>query len=359
VTVVIDTTTDLFDGARVEAVLADPGIAAAINDGTLNLVVVDSLAKFAQAGRDKYTGGVIQTYNNGNAYFHDFNAALDAMQLTPEYALSDPANRFFAAMLDPTYARPSFEGQLAAVRASTNALSAALRAPVGVGVANPIHVVDAPAVLQALEDLEPQNTRRAGTPEYVATGPSRALVNFAGRPCIELTSRSGHGVSDIPMLGLKLNRLMVDTADGGWTNNGGVRLRTFGLIHNYLQALCQARDLPLTTRGSFGFDHATLTDALPPNTMRLTVGLEDDAQITAYATILRQASADIGAHFGDAGRFGVYAGASMGIKGHIENPVDRTTIMQKSAAYRVSQGVDIPFEHFITLCRDPGAYVVP
>lgn len=353
VTVVIDTTTDVFDGARTVDVLADPGIAAAINDGTLNLVVVDSLAKFAQAGRDKYTGGVIQTYNNGNAYFNDFNTALADMQATPEYALSDPANRFFAAMLDPVYARPSFEGQLAQVRASTNALSAALRSAAGPGEAPPIHVMDAPNVLQALEALEPPNTRRAGAPEYVPSGPSRALVNFGGRPCIELTSRSGHGDSDIPMLGLKLNRLMGDRIDGGWTDNGDVRTRTFGLIHNYLLAVCQARDLPLNTRGSFGFDHATLTGALPPNTMRLTVGLEDAAQVTAYATILRQASVDIDAHFGDAGRFGAYVAVSDGIKDQIEDPVARTAIMKKSEEYRVRHGGDIPFDRFIALCSSP------
>jgi hypothetical protein len=329
VTVVIDTTTDIFDGARTAAVLADPAIATAIGDGTLNLVVVDSLAKFAQAGRDKYTGGVIQTYNDGSPYFNDFNVALNTMQAMPEHALSAPANRFFAAMLDPTYAKSSFEGQLAAVRASTNALSAALRT--------------------------------AGALPLIHVDPGAEPVALSGRPCIELTSRERHGVSDIPMLGLKFNRLMADPGpgpgQGGWTANGGVRNRTFGLIHHYLLALCQARDLPLSTRGSFGFDHATLTEALPPETMRLTVGLEDDSQIAAYATILRQASAEIQAHFdittavtGERARFNDYAANSVGIAAKLENPERRTAIMEAAAAHRATHGVDMPFADFVAFC---------
>lgn len=319
VTVVVDATTDIFDGARTQAILNDPAIAAAIGDGTLNLVVMDSLAKFAQAGRDKYTGGVVQVYNNGDAahpYFNDFNHALDVQLADPSNALSLFANRLFAATLDPTYARPSVMGHLTLVRQATNLVSRLLRA----------------------------------APDPVLGLGGRPLVR-SGRyvPVIELLPRhmDSNGIGDVPMLGLCFNPLKY----GSWGRDDAKNNRLFTLIHHYLLSVAQAKNLEMSTRGSFGFDHATLAPAVPPETMRLTIGLEGGTTELKYANLLRTASDAIGGYFGDKGSRDSYFHDSVGIDQALRNPEKRTAMMQHVAAYFRDTGTDIPIGEFVDFCK--------
>lgn len=152
------------------------------------------------------------------------------------------------------------------------------------------------------------------------------------------------------MIALKLNPLISNT----WTDNNDIKDQAFTLIHRYLLALTQARNLPMTARGSFGFDHATLTDAVSPNTMRLTVGLEDDTDVTQYATIFRIASRSISNHFDNQDHFLAYTANAITITGHLNSGRDRTIIMKKTADYwRVNPNTDIPFSNFVRLCQDP------
>ena len=270
-----------------------------------------SLAKFAQAGRDKYTGGVIQVYNAGTPYFNAFNRALDQLQREPSCQLSTPANRFFSVMLNPHYGRPSFLGQLEGVRGSTNYLAQLLRSARG------------------------------------TDGVEAQPISGSHNPCIELVSRHGNQDGDIPMLALKVNRLIYNT----WTHKKDIKENTYTMIYHYLLALSQARDLPMSPRGSFGFDHATLSEAVSPHTMRLTVWLEDSKDIVQYATIFRTANTAIAAYFDNKDTFKAYIRGSTNVHDNLAPGKTRTDIMKRAAQYRQGPlGRDMPFPDFVQLC---------
>ncbi|MBA2368066.1 MAG: hypothetical protein H0V82_03475 [Candidatus Protochlamydia sp.] len=61
-TFIVDTSTTMYWDKDIENVIKQ--FSKEIENGILNLVVINSLAKFAMCGLDKYTGGTMHVYNN-------------------------------------------------------------------------------------------------------------------------------------------------------------------------------------------------------------------------------------------------------------------------------------------------------
>ena len=60
-TVIIDTSTTFFTTEEIKKIVAQ--FDQQIEEGKINLILINSLAKFAMCGLDKYTGGLIQTFS--------------------------------------------------------------------------------------------------------------------------------------------------------------------------------------------------------------------------------------------------------------------------------------------------------
>jgi hypothetical protein len=91
ITLVIDTSTSMFYDSKVQEIVNY--YKDLINDGTLNLVFINSLAKFSMCGLDKYQGAAIIVYNNGSERFKGFNEHLERYE--SREPISPEANAFF------------------------------------------------------------------------------------------------------------------------------------------------------------------------------------------------------------------------------------------------------------------------
>lgn len=77
-TLILDVTLNALTDVEIQAVLEQAS--PLIEQGLLNLVLVQSLTKFAQLGLDKRSAGCSITFNDGNDPWKDFNAKFDEIE---------------------------------------------------------------------------------------------------------------------------------------------------------------------------------------------------------------------------------------------------------------------------------------
>jgi hypothetical protein len=236
-TVVIDTSTTIFSSQDMQDIV--DRYKDEIDTGLLNIVVVNSLAKFSMCGLDKYTGGVVQTYNNPQAFWA-FNDKLDKRKSVEK--LSPEAERFFYLFF--RYGHENIDQYLATVNRNTEILYQKL------------------------------------VPELQAK-PS----------AISLSQRNS---DRIPMLSFKFdsfvnnlishNKLPEEYAIDAQANLAS-------LMQYYIYALAKAEGLPMDCRLSFGFAHANINECWIA--LRLTVGLENPELLEKYKKILIKANKEL------------------------------------------------------------------
>lgn len=230
-TVVIDTSTMEPDSSEIQKILDNKEIQKAINLGFLNLVTVCSLAKFGMAGLDKYSGGVIQTYNSGQ-FFKPFNDYLIKMQA--KESPSPEADSFFSLFF--TCGKELIKNYHKYIIDQTN------------------------YVYKKLISLKLQT-------------PGAKL---------SLAKRDGN----IPMLSFQLDNVIFALSSKTKTFNGAHEAKTnlAKILDQYIYGLAKKMGLPLDNRPSFGFPVSSINASGPA--LRLTVGFEKAEILEGYVNLL-------------------------------------------------------------------------
>jgi len=234
-TVVIDTSTSLFSSSDIQQ-LVDRFIVE-IDAGQLNLVVVNSLAKFSMCGLDKYTGGVVQTYNNAKK-FEAFNEHMTKRQ--SQEKLSPEADRFFNLFFSC-----------------------------------------APGLVEKY--LESVNTNTETLYQSLTTGLQ------CGTTAMQLAEKKSER---IPMISFQFDnvikhlesKMIPDVQDQAKANLSI-------LMQYYIYARAKALGLPMDTRTSFGFAHSNINECWIA--LRLTVGLETPEQLDLYKQLFLDVNAEL------------------------------------------------------------------
>lgn len=239
-TVVIDTSTTLFSSTEIQKVVNK--YQKEIDDGLLNIVVVNSLAKFSMCGLDKYTGGVVQTYNNRETFL-PFNTCLQRRQ--QQEPLSPEAERFFHLFFKG--ASTEIDGYLAAINTNTHSVYKKFAGDLHLG------------------------------------SPKKTLMTLSDKPSEHIPMLSFHFSTLITDLirTKKIKREELDTAKSGISI----------IMQHYIHALAKSKDLPMDSRTSFGFAHANINSCW--TALRLTIGLEDPAMLEQYQAIFLQANREL------------------------------------------------------------------
>ncbi|MBS0653147.1 MAG: hypothetical protein JSR39_06400 [Verrucomicrobia bacterium] len=234
-TVVIDTSTSLFSSQDIQEIV--DRFNAEINNGRLNLVVVNSLAKFSMCGLDKYTGGVVQTYNNTDK-FKVFNQHMIKRQ--SQEKLSPEADRFFNLFFS---CAPEFvERYLSEVNHNTETLYQSLTTGLQCG-------------LSAMHLAEKKSDR-------------------------------------IPMISFQFDNVIKALAskiDPDKQDQAKANMSI--LMQYYIYARAKALGLPMDTRTSFGFAHSNINECWIA--LRLTVGLETPDQLELYKQLFLEVNAEL------------------------------------------------------------------
>lgn len=228
-TIIIDTTTTVFFDPEVKKLVNY--YEEAIKKGNLNIVLVNSLQKFAMCGIDKYTGGATTVYNNQN--FDGFNHYLS------KYALAEPLSRearnFFALFFKT--------GE------------------------------------ECLEyiDLINRNTETF----------YQKLNFMKEEKSLLVLADKNH--SKIPMIGIHFSNFL-EALGTEYNKNENKEIITAIFREYYLLA---GRDagLYISKRSSFGFAHANINDAY--TALRMSIGLEDESQIDQYVTLWKKFESEL------------------------------------------------------------------
>lgn len=234
-TVVIDTSTSFFCGSEIQDLVDN--FKQQIENGLLNIVVVNSLAKFSMAGLDKYTGGVVQTYNNPKV-FKSFNDIL--IQQQSREKLSPEAERFFSLFF--AIGHDDIHEYLDLINRNTQRL---------------------------YERLAP----KLQTPD--------ALIRLAERES-----------DKIPMLSFQFDKIanqLCNNQDNDVKNKVKANIST--LLQYYIYALAKSEGLPLDVRVSFGFAHSNLNECWIA--LRLTVGIENDEILKKYENLFLKVNEEL------------------------------------------------------------------
>jgi len=73
-TIIIDATLNILNDSELTEIISEVNLL--LQEGLLNLIIVQSLTKFTQLGADKFSAGIICVYNNGKGLWEEFNKKL-------------------------------------------------------------------------------------------------------------------------------------------------------------------------------------------------------------------------------------------------------------------------------------------
>jgi len=234
-TLVIDTSAGIFYEDEVKKVISQ--YQDAIKAGKLNIVVVNSLVKFAMCGVDKYQGGSLTVYNDAKVNHSAFNTLLE------EYERKEPLSPQAAAFFNLFLSNPQLIlAYKRSINENTTQMYDLLKQTIGPSTQN-----------NGLTLVERPNNE---TPLIA--------IHF-GKVIEQQIAKRAKGVN-------------------GTSNPVTLRNALSPVMRDYIVYQARRNGLPLSKRSSFGFAHSNISDTL--TALRLTVGLESPAQLDAYANVL-------------------------------------------------------------------------
>ncbi len=229
--VVMDTATTLFFDDEIETIIEK--IIPFIENKKLIFIVTSSLSKFFSCGIHKYTGGIVQIYNNEQSaeWQHLYNF-LEEKQVQDR--LSDEALNFFNVLT--TNCLENIKSYLFKIRKNTDYIYHAL-----------------------------ENSLKAGNG-------------------IELKEKD----ENVPMIGLSLEKWFKNFHDSPADN---YLVKFTELMQYYIYAQAANGNLPMHIRSSFAFAHSSISEC--STALRLTIGLEDREILDHYIAIIVKADQSI------------------------------------------------------------------
>jgi len=236
-TLVIDTSAGIFYEDAVKDVIRQ--YQTAIEAGKLNIVVVNSLVKFAMCGVDKYQGGSITVYSDNHSPLN---------KLLAEYEEKEPLSPQAAAFFNLFLSNPR--------------------------------------LILTYKNIINENTTRMYSQLMKVLNPKKSI----GLTVVERPNE------ETPLIAIHFGKIidqMVKSARKvqGATNPGVLKNALSPVMRDYIVYQARLHGLPLSKRSSFGFAHSNLSDTL--SALRLTVGLESPQQLDAYANVLVEVNEEL------------------------------------------------------------------
>lgn len=246
-TLIIDTTTTIFYDKEVQEVVKH--YKKVIEEGKLNLILLNSLEKFSMLGADKFSGGVAITYNKGSN-FEKFNEKL--MTKSIKETISQEAEKCFSTFLSQANRSNEAKGK-DAIRSYLDQVNA-----------------NCETFYQILKQKE-----KSGEFTY-----------------FKIQEKGSDG---IPVLGIHFEGLLREYDPYLKSKNYKEREDSKSKLTEYLVNLIYARsqetEMPLTSRMSFGFPTTNINDCI--DAIRFGVGLGNKEYFENYAKILADLDKEI------------------------------------------------------------------
>lgn len=230
-TVMLDTSTTIAWNRKVADIMEE--FSEEITHGTLNFIVINSLAKFSMCGFDKYPGGLAQSYCQvTGSQTSSINKKLEFQVQQVMYEISSEARKFFSFFIQGN--KEQIEKYIERVNDNTDYVYDRLK-----------------PILQREE------------------------------ACLLLGQRD----SLIPMMGLHFTRFfeqLAKKAERSFTTDQieDARPNLVYLMYYYLYVQANKQGLPIMIRPSFGFPHVAFTECW--SNIRVTMGIEEDHVLDGY-----------------------------------------------------------------------------
>ena len=226
-TLVIDMTLNAMNDHEIRSFLHSESTLALIRSGTLNIILIQSLTKFAQLGLDKRSAGALTMINN-NDYWSGVNAKL--VQLSDVEPIDIATLNFFSYF-------------------------ASLHWP----VVEYLELINSNVRFVYKEIVKQTNKL-----ELLHSG-LQVSKSSDPKPCYVAINTNGF-VTDLSLTSDDLREFVSD------------------LLVYLFYPLCRFYNLPITERYSIGFPLTSINPVF--GSLRLTIGLEPIAQLSQYAEIL-------------------------------------------------------------------------
>ena len=226
-TLVIDMTLNAMNDQEIQSFLRSESALGLINDGALNIILIQSLTKFAQLGLDKRSAGTLTMINN-NKYWSEVNIKLVELSNVEHVDISTLS--FFSYFANMHWPEVEY---LELINRNVRFVYQEI-----VEQTNKLELLH--SGLQVSSSSDPK-------PCYVAINTNGFITDFS------LTSDD-------------------------------FRKFTSDFLRHLFYPLCQFYELPITERYSIGFPLTSINPVF--GSLRLTIGLEPEAQLKQYAEIL-------------------------------------------------------------------------
>lgn len=236
-TLVLDVTLNALNDPEIQAVLKQAH--SLIEQGLLNLVLVQSLTKFAQLGLDKRSAGCSIIFNNDNDSWREFNSKFDEIERAE--MMDQLTTRFFSYFM-------SYHADL----------------------------------LKSYLEMVNKNNRHV----YVETIKQLDKLETIGinRFCITTSSDPKACYVAINMHSL----LFENTSGSGQLSfrRTSEEIESFSqdVLDHLVYPLCEFYGLPISARASIGFPLTSVN--IVYDSLRFTIGIENDQQLNNYIQIL-------------------------------------------------------------------------
>ena len=329
VTLIIDTSTTMFYDEAVKKIVE--GYKDLINDGSLNLVFVNSLAKFSMCGLDKYQGGAVVVYNKGNmntektgekaiggeVEFVKFNQQLAKYE--GKEPISSEASAFFHLFLKTGNEILKYKSLInentthvfTSLIGKTEKSSSDLKALSGEVIKNQYTLEKLPETFPKgiflidrkskripsisihigtiLEDIILSKRAEAAKKQELQQQAQQAKTAGRGKK-VAAQGAPGKGKQRILSIDEQnkikerdLKKLEADVLK--------LKIAFSPILVEYIAMKGRTANLPLYLRQSFGFMHSGIAECA--NALRLTVGLEEKETLDQYATILKELNKEL------------------------------------------------------------------
>jgi hypothetical protein len=231
-----------------------------IDDGSLNLVLIQSLTKFSHLGLDKVSGGLISVFNNNGEHWQYFNQTICKISATEEVDIS--TENFFAYFASLHH--DLVKEYIALVNRNVQFVYQETQ--------------------QQLNRLETANNGRfqittSSDPKacYVAIN-MHGLIPAVEVPTIKYTYTDGK-----PPCGYSINEFPTFSV-----TEDDISKFANDLLEELIYPLCRFHKLPITGRFSIGFPLTSVNSVY--DSLRFTIGLESKHQLESYSDILAYTS---------------------------------------------------------------------
>ena len=230
-TLVVDITLNALNDHEVKVLISQA--LQLINDGRLNLILIQSLTKFSQLGLDKRSAGLLIVLNNNDDYWKGANAELKTLEKAEP--VDDTTLRFFSYFYQ--YA-DDHQQYIKSINHNTRYVYK--------------------SVMEQLDQLEVLSRERFQL--TLSSDPSACYIALNASGWVGIVNE------DFRLTEKGMEKFLED------------------LLEHFIHPLCRLLNLSLTERMSIGFPLSSVNVVF--DSLRITIGLESEEELNHYTDVL-------------------------------------------------------------------------